>query len=213
MIAGFLVRECAIITAQELANQNSSTNSVLDFSQDVYIRYIVIDGIRYIKSLRNAFRPTVEPGEELLLNAQIARNIRNVYIGEDHLGIRHIQISSSGNKQFFEPCGISNISTRTDGLKVRDFFISKEQSTTSYAYIYWPIPAPTATIIDLAGLQRPQNAPSSLRISFFERNTSHTIGYSVATDGVSTATVHAHGQNTDLSFYKEIDFFFGHLMI
>jgi len=35
----------------------------------------------------------------------------------------------------------------------------------------------------------------------------------VATDGVSTATVHTHGQDTDLTFYKEVDSFFGRSMV
>lgn len=128
MIAGFLIREAAVVTAQELANQESVSNSILDLSQDVYVRYIRIDGIRYVRSLRNASRPAVEPGEELLLDAQTARNIRNIHIGEDHLGIRHVQIPPSGNvsskpelslpglwwRQLSELGGISKLSTKTD---------------------------------------------------------------------------------------------------
>ena len=98
-------------------------------------------------------------------------------------------------------------------MKVRDLLVGKEQSTPPYPHIYWPFPAPTATIIDLASLQRPRNVPSGLRMSLFECNASHITGYSVATDGLSTATVHAHGQNLDLSFYKEVDSFFGHSMV
>ncbi len=50
-------------------------------------------------------------------------------------------------------------------------------------------------------------------MSFFECNAPHTTGYSVATDGVSTATVHAHHQNADLSFYKDVDSFFDHSIV
>ena len=128
MIAGFLIRECAVITAQALADQNSMNNCFVDLSRDVYTRYVMIDGIRYIGSLRNSSRSAVEPGERLLLDAQIARNIRNIHIGEDHLGIRQVQFSSSGNvsswsdlripglwwRQLSEPRGISMIETRSD---------------------------------------------------------------------------------------------------
>ncbi len=127
IIAGFLVRECAVITAEELANQNSVDNSVLDLSQDVYGRYVVIDGVRYIKSLRNASGSIAEPGEELLLDTHMVHNIRNIHIGEDHLGVRHVQFSPSMNvsrshlsipglwwRQLSESCGISKIPTRTD---------------------------------------------------------------------------------------------------
>ena len=98
------------------------------------------------------------------------------------------------------------------GLKLRDLFDSKEQSVTP-AHIYWPIPAPAATIIDLATLQHPHREPDGLRMSFIECNASHITGYSVATNGVSTATLHAHSQNMDLTFYKEVDSFFGWSMV
>lgn len=50
-------------------------------------------------------------------------------------------------------------------------------------------------------------------MSLFECNASQTNGYSVATDGLNTATVRRHGQNLDLSFYKDVDSFFGHSMV
>jgi hypothetical protein len=124
MIAGYLIRECAIITAQELANEDSASDSVIDLSHDVYVRYIMIEGIRYIRSLRNSARSTPKLGETLLLESQNSSNIRNVYIGEDHLGIRQIQLSSSYKsglripglwwRQLSESCCISKIRTRTD---------------------------------------------------------------------------------------------------
>ena len=128
IIASFLVRECAVVTTQELVDKNSATDSVVDLSNDVYIRYVMIDGIRYIRSLRNSSRSAVEPGEKLLLDAQVARNVRNIYIGEDHLGIRQILFSSFSFvssrhdlgtpglwwTEHSEPCGISKIRTRTD---------------------------------------------------------------------------------------------------
>ncbi len=128
IIAGFLVRECAVITAQELANEDGEIDSVVDLSHDVYVHYVMIDGIRYIRSLRNSSRSATKPGETLLLGAQTARNIRNIYIGEDHLGIREVRLSSSSTiesksdlriaglwwKQLSEPCGISKIKTRID---------------------------------------------------------------------------------------------------
>jgi hypothetical protein len=51
MIAGYPIRECAVITAQELANEESESDSVVDYSRDVYAHHIVIEGIRYIRCL------------------------------------------------------------------------------------------------------------------------------------------------------------------
>jgi len=95
IIAGFLVQECVVITAQELANEDGEIDSVVDLSHDVYVHYVMIDGIRYIRSPRNSSRSATKPGETLLLSAQTARNIRNIYIREDHLGIREVRLSSS----------------------------------------------------------------------------------------------------------------------
>jgi hypothetical protein len=50
-------------------------------------------------------------------------------------------------------------------------------------------------------------------MSFFECNAARTTGYSVATNGTSTATIQMHNQNMDLSFYKEVDSSFGWSMV
>jgi len=124
MIAGYLIRECAVITAQELANEDSASTSVIDLSCNLYVRYIMIEGIRYIQSLRSSNCSTPTPGETRLLVSQHSNDIRNVYIGEDHLGIRQIQLRSSSKsrlritglwwRQLSESCCISKIRTRTD---------------------------------------------------------------------------------------------------
>jgi hypothetical protein len=88
-------------------------------------------------------------------------------------------------------------------LKLRDLLHSREQSDTAPARTYWAIPAPPVPIVDLVSLQAPLNQPNGLRISFFDCNAAHTTGYSVAVDGVSIATIHAHGQDMDLTFYEE----------
>jgi hypothetical protein len=50
-------------------------------------------------------------------------------------------------------------------------------------------------------------------MSFFECNAAYTTGYSMATNGVSIATVCAHSQKMDLTFYEEVDTFFGWSMV
>ncbi|TAQ88178.1 hypothetical protein B7494_g3492 [Chlorociboria aeruginascens] len=216
MIAGHLIRECAIITAQELANEDSASDSIIDLSHDVYVRHIMIEGIRYIRSLRNSAQSTPKQGETLLLESPNSSDVRNVYIGMDHLGIRHIQLSSSSKSRLRIPglwwrklsessCCSSKMRTITDGLKLRDLVDSKMQFVTLPTRIYWPIQPPTVTIVDLVNLQAPIKGLKDLRMSFFECNAVNTTGYSMATNGLNIGTVHAHGQNMDLTFYKDID--------
>ncbi|CZT43169.1 uncharacterized protein RSE6_03163 [Rhynchosporium secalis] len=101
----------------------------------------------------------------------------------------------------------------SQGLKVRDLVDSQQQSVTAPARIYWPIQAPTVTIVDLVSLQTPPVEPNGLRMSFFDCNAAHTTGYSMATNGASIATIHTHDQKMDLTFYQEVDAFFGRSMV
>jgi hypothetical protein len=101
----------------------------------------------------------------------------------------------------------------SQGLKLRDLVDSQQQSVTAPTRIYWPIQAPSVTIVDLANLQTLLKEPKGLRMSFFECNTTYTTGYSMATNGLSIATVYAHSQEIDLTFYEEVDTFFGRSMV
>ncbi|CAD6456659.1 127314ca-dd94-4fbc-9c12-f5e5b2e313b3 [Sclerotinia trifoliorum] len=220
MIAGHLIRECAIIIVQELANEDSANDSIIDLSRNVYVRYIMIEGTRYIRSLRNSTQSMSKPGETLLLESQNSSDVRNVYIGEDHLGIRQIQLSSSSKsipglwwRQFSKSYCICKIRTRTDGLKLRDLVESEQQIFTAPARINWPVRAPNVSIVDLSSLQAPLEEPKGLRMSFFECNSAFTTGYSLATNGVSIATVHTHNEELDLTFHEEVDSFFGRSMV
>lgn len=130
MIARLLVRECAVITTQELADQESATctDSVVELSHNVYVRYVMMDGIRYIAGLRSSPRSAIKAGETLLFSPQTTGNIRNLYIGEDHLGIRQLQSYSSSNassrldfgapglwwRELPEPCRFQKLRMRTD---------------------------------------------------------------------------------------------------
>jgi hypothetical protein len=131
IIARHLVRECAVITAQELPIEEAS-DSVIDFSLDVYARHVVIEGIRYIRCLRNSAQSTPEVGETLLLKGQSSGDVRNVYIGEDHLGIRQIKLFSSSKpsvrtpslwwRQLSGSCCVSTFRTKTD-VSPRKFLV------------------------------------------------------------------------------------------
>lgn len=95
MVAGYLVRECAIITAEELALDVCASDSQIDLSLDVYAHYVSIEGILYVQSLHNASRSESEGEEERLFDARQGRLVRNIYVGYDHLGVRDILFVSA----------------------------------------------------------------------------------------------------------------------
>jgi hypothetical protein len=76
-------------------NGRSRIPMLIPLSSDVCIRHVIIEGVRYISYLRNSSRSAAEPAEELLLNAQVARTIRSIIIGDDDPGIRQALFSSS----------------------------------------------------------------------------------------------------------------------
>lgn len=93
MVAGELVRECAISTVQELWHACYNSDGDIDISQGVWARYIHIDGVRYVASLSNMDGP----GCAKLLDINIAAKIEVFYVLEDHLGIRQLVFASPGH--------------------------------------------------------------------------------------------------------------------
>jgi hypothetical protein len=91
MISEFLVEEYAVVKS-ERANEilSNSTETLLDFSSNVYVQYTVIDGIRYVSGLSNS----AARGSELLVDAKSMPAIQRVDVGEDHLGVRQLLLDT-----------------------------------------------------------------------------------------------------------------------
>src|SRR6266699_2573708 len=95
MTASFLVRESAVVTAQA-QSLDPAADSHVDLSQNVYAIFTAIDGVRYVKHLRNSSRIGADEREQYLLVLDVRRQgtVRKVVIAEDHLGIRRVQFIS-----------------------------------------------------------------------------------------------------------------------
>lgn len=75
-ISSYIVRGCMAASAQiVVADHEGSSDSIVDLSHNIYARYVVIDGIRYIVSLRSSALVGVNTGEKLMLKAQVLGNI------------------------------------------------------------------------------------------------------------------------------------------
>lgn len=95
MIANLLVRECAIVTAQEQALPDALPSSfIVDLTQNVYAQYLDIDGFCHVKSLQNSKSETVKK-QALLPRAQEDFANLKIFVAEDHLGIRAVHFASS----------------------------------------------------------------------------------------------------------------------
>lgn len=96
MVAGSLIRECAVVSLQEATTavdgpQSSplQTRHKVKLSQDIYARYFHVEGVRYVQALSNQLFPQAK-GQVRVFKAQKGRTIPNIYVRYDHLGIRGI---------------------------------------------------------------------------------------------------------------------------
>ncbi len=91
-VAGELVRECAISTAQTLWQHRSSADRQVDIELGVWASYVCIDGVRYIADLSNAVDS--RSSSAMILHVCKTSEINVVYSLEDHLGIRRLVFAS-----------------------------------------------------------------------------------------------------------------------
>ncbi len=91
-VAEELIYECAISMAQILWQDRSSVDCEVDISRGVWVRYICIDGARYIADLSNTAKPG--SGSTEVLSLCNVSEINVLYSLEDHLGIRRLVFSS-----------------------------------------------------------------------------------------------------------------------
>ncbi|KAH0427535.1 hypothetical protein CcaCcLH18_09600 [Colletotrichum camelliae] len=211
MVARHLVRQCALHMAQsQVRAADKVGDTVLDLTQSVFASYLKINGRYYIKRLQNSPDPSSGSGCCLLLPAQNSREEDvNIFVAEDHIGIRRVVFVSP--KQLEERCrsqssvpsawwkhisqGVmpSAITIKGDGLKVRSIESSQMQHL---ALVSWPTPMSSSpVIVNLATLEAPHDPPDGLRMEFFDCNSPDVFGYSVALMGRTIAGVISHKKN------------------
>ncbi|KAF4920742.1 hypothetical protein CGCVW01_v006623 [Colletotrichum viniferum] len=208
IVARHLVRWCALHMSEcQVRTADKVGDSVLDLNQSVFASYIKIDGRYYIKRLQNTPDSRSGSGCCLLLPTRNSREKdMNIFVAEDHIGIRRLAFVST--KHLEEWCrnqssvpgawwknisqGVmpSAITINGDGLKVRSIQSSQMQDL---ALVGWPTPLSSPPlVVKLATLEPPRDPPDGLRMDFFDCNAPDTVGYSVALKGRAIAGVVAH---------------------
>lgn len=144
-IAEPLIRQVAVaaVAQTELGDaqdpwQSPDDGLKIDLSRDVYASYVLFDGVRYIRALRNATEAEAAPGESLVLNPATDRVVDKVHIAFDHLGVRGVQFASADRvlpgadsvpglwwRQLRQSDGISIIGTWSDVSAEHTFSASR----------------------------------------------------------------------------------------
>lgn len=100
LVASYLLRDCAVLSnlhllhAQSLQSTESQRNSRIDVRRNILAELVTMDGVQYVKSLRNSLKQATGK-ERLVLNTQTEGTLKTLYVAEDHLGIRMVIFSRS----------------------------------------------------------------------------------------------------------------------
>ncbi|KAH6869421.1 hypothetical protein B0T10DRAFT_594670, partial [Thelonectria olida] len=187
MVAEPLIPDCAVLSTKELVHRTDTIgDSVLDLTLPVYATFVKIDGRYYVRRLLNALGTQDSKQVCLFLPGRTEKQGRDdgdegkdLFVAEDHVGIRQVIFVSPGRRD--EWC----------------------RSHPSVPGAWWKhIPRediPSAVAIET-------NDSAGLRMRFFDCNYPDIIGYSVATDGaeVLAMTSHRQGQKPDRGLYNEV---------
>jgi len=190
-IAGFLVRECAVITTETQSLGTDVSDMTVDLTQDVYVSYTTIEGLRYVKSIRNTAPKLCNGDRTRLLNKQ-GEPVGMIWVAEDYRGIRFVKfcpadaslagptpIEKSWWRTISTPRDIDKITIRFDvsaylqklssvlasgqGLKVRDILIYNETIPDDDSnYVGWVSPEHPNDIIDITTFDQVKSFPARL---------------------------------------------------
>ncbi|KAI0172295.1 hypothetical protein GGR52DRAFT_463570 [Hypoxylon sp. FL1284] len=224
MIARHLLGEYAVAKAISCWLQHPPPSDIsVDVSTKVFARYTEFEGISYISSLTNA------PGKEyeLVYSPDPERQVKCVYVCENHLGIRQIHFSCGDQvppvtsfpgawwNTLQCPSPEAKVHGKTDGIKLRDLGWSEPIcEPPPVSACAWELPLPVTTDIrlyDLVGMyptdSRDLLAPlrvsgnSKPRMSELRYNDRGITGYSVCWRG-GPVYIHCHAEEESLSFYN-----------
>ncbi|KAI0882241.1 uncharacterized protein GGS22DRAFT_191411 [Annulohypoxylon maeteangense] len=226
MIASYLIRESVIVTAFEQTFGDPTPNSRIYFDKDVYAEYVMFEGIRYLKSVRNAGGP-MGHRDTLILRGQDTGTIRQGYILEDHFGIRDVLFTADEEHQppnrfiplgvwvrhISDSDGIQSVRVRGDGLKVRDIVIGNDyecEPQNIARFRDWK--APPNTLLNIRTLEPlfegfPKNVKYGgyPQMDSFDCNHPDIIGYSAAVGGYGVVAIFSHFRGSDFSMYGEVN--------
>ncbi|KAJ4323629.1 hypothetical protein N0V84_004237 [Fusarium piperis] len=201
MIAGHLVRESAMVTAKNQSVFSQASDITVNLSEDVYASYSVVDGVRYISSLRNL--DTDNGGEyHRVLNAKQQGVVSSIRICEDHLGIKFVQflplttspskapvvrgwwrdISPSRWSRDVARLKFSAILVESDGIKLRNITDAFGGGPGSKkCHMSWPDPDYLSKHGDLIrhNYDSHYSLTQNVRMTYFDCNSPGITGYTM----------------------------------
>ncbi|KAF5020171.1 hypothetical protein F66182_7811 [Fusarium sp. NRRL 66182] len=231
MVAGYLLEDCATLTAQEQVYDCDNTGeSELDLTRSVFASFVKVDGLYYVKDLHNTaeastgMQTCVLPAATMLANQEKKQADKDLFVAQDHLGIRRfVFVSAKHCEEWCRnppnvpgawwkhiPCQAmsATVCIKRDGLKVRDIKRLQTKPSTLSSHVGWQVPVATPpAIVDILTTRTLNEYPNDLRMRFFDCNAPGTMGYSVAVDGARVLAIltHKQDQKTDASLFEGVN--------
>ncbi|KAI1821607.1 hypothetical protein F4861DRAFT_518075 [Xylaria intraflava] len=184
LIAQYCIREYAIAaTWLQTSGPNTYSVGVLG---GIWACYVMIDGVRYISSFAN--KPSANA--QLILGIEEAADTHQIYVAEDHLGIRRVCFrhssppcsNDSASELWWRTFSVhdgTRIRVHADGLKIRRLECTPSDAISELATnIAWLTPEPRPDLIRL----RPISAfpRTHLRMASTVCNDPRTTAYSAS---------------------------------
>lgn len=104
MVAENLVMEAATVYSEKMFSPLNLTGKSyinIDLTKDVYMEYLEIEGISYVKWLNNT---NLGGKGQLIFRARKSQQVKTIYIAFDYLGIRRVSFESPIGVAFNEDC-------------------------------------------------------------------------------------------------------------
>lgn len=96
-VAKYLVREAAVFSRQEISQDAVPRHVEVDLSKDIYVSYIVVEGVRYIKFVYNAADDN-EKNEGIRVWKGREKSEVVLDIAYDHFGVRDLDFRLPGDE-------------------------------------------------------------------------------------------------------------------
>ncbi|KAI8959431.1 hypothetical protein F5Y11DRAFT_368065 [Daldinia sp. FL1419] len=202
-IAQYLLREYSITrAAKNWLTFRVPIDIYVDISTKIWARYIEFEGIKYLATLSN------KPCDDgILLIGNSISEIHNIYISEDHLGIRQIYFTYPTHASITPSSGIwwrtlprpysdVKLHGKTDGLKLRDLAWSQASRTPTPRRIAWDIPRLPTSVVRHYSL-----GGTAHRMASVPYNTPAVIAYSFCWNR-QLISIYAHIAGEDSLLYK-----------
>ncbi|KAF4968626.1 hypothetical protein FSARC_4001 [Fusarium sarcochroum] len=174
---------------EQVREDKDPDGTTIDFTKSVYASFIKIDGLYYVKDLKNTPDTSTDKQKVcLVLPALPARPVQ-----EDEKEALRYTLCDGAAFQSIKVHAIQGLLMKPPGAS---------------SCVGWPAPvSEPPVVINITALEASRRHSGGLRMRFFDCNAPDTLGYYVATDGTRLRNIltHQRGRDLDVSLFEDVE--------